>query len=1126
MHNSLIDVTRPGQAAGGAADDCPVDAALALYRWMRTARQVDAIERELIARGEAFFHVGGAGHEASAALAPFLTPHDYLHCHYRDKALLLARGVPLRQFFDGLLCNAASASAGRQMSAHLCAPALHVLSTVGPVGNNALQAVGVAQQVKALVTQPVVLCSLGDGSTQQGEVLEAIAEAVRSELPVLFLVHDNRYAISTRTAGHTFFSLPDGPADSFHGIVLDRVDGSRPAACHAAFRRIVERVRRSRAPAICILAVERLTDHTNADDEAVYRSAAERQRIGQDADPIVQLQRWLIARGVAAPALASLHDEIDAEVRAAAEMALDEPPPALLAATLEPVPPHLADPSLERRGSPDAARLTMAEALRDSLRARMQQDPRVTLYGQDIEDPKGDVFGVTRGLTCAFPDRVHNAPLSESTIVGTSIGRALAGGRPVACIQFADFLPLAFNQIASELATMAWRTQGGWRAPVIVMAPCGGYRAGLGPFHAQTCDSLLAHLPGIDVVVPSTATDAAAALNAAFASERPTAVLYPKALLHARSALAPADVAALQMPIGVARLVRAGDDLTLVGWGNTVALCEQAAETLAGAGVSAEVIDLRWLAPWDRAAVLRSAARTRRLLVVHEDNQRGGFGAEVVASVAEALGGGVSCRRVARPDVFIPCHFESQLAVLPSYRSVLEAAAAMLALDLRWSSLPAAQAGLCVVPVIGSSPTDQTVQLVQLAVAVGEPVLAGQTLASVEADKAVADIAAPVDGVVRQIHLQPGQVVAVGSALLSIAVTVAAPRRHQPVATPQALLAPWQRTTTGLVAAASQPLTVVLAGLGSCCGSERLDNEMLAPHLPALHSAGGIFERTGIVSRSVAAPDQDIVGMAAAAAHKALHEAGITAHDLSLLICSTSTPALIAPSTACQLLQRLAPDAELPAYDVLAACSGYLYALAQAWDFLQQQPQAQVLVVTTETMRRIVDIDDPQTSPIFGDAATATVLRGAGVAGGAARCLAALQRPVLGAQGDDGSALRVPLPGPGAWVQMDGKRVFGEAIRRMGGALAQACAQAGVAVGELDLVVPHQANGRIIDNLRTRLKLAPERVWNGIRDQGNTSSSSIPLALDTALRRLPSAQRIGLCTFGAGYTFGAALLTR
>ena len=306
------------------------------------------------------------------------------------------------------------------------------------------------------------------------------------------------------------------------------------------------------------------------------------------------------------------------------------------------------------------------------------------LYGQDIEDPKGDVFGITQGLTEAFAGRVSNSPLSESTIVGLSIGQALAGLRPVAFIQFADFLPLAFNQIISELGSMYWRTDGGWQCPVIIMAPCGGYRPGLGPFHAQTLESVMAHVPGVDVLMPAEAADAAGLLNAAFESGRPTIFLYPKSCLNDRSAMTSADVERQRVPLGKSRKLSQGNDLTIVTWGSTVRLCQRACACLSEVDISVELIDLRSISPWDQETVCESALRTGKVIVVHEDNLTCGFGAEVVATIAESASRQILCRRITRPDTYIPCNFANQLKVLPSMERLLECAAEMLDLEMTW----------------------------------------------------------------------------------------------------------------------------------------------------------------------------------------------------------------------------------------------------------------------------------------------------------------------------------------------------------------------------------------------------------------------------------------------------------
>jgi 2-oxoisovalerate dehydrogenase E1 component len=1106
------------------ASSLPVDAALQLYRWIRTARSIDELERELVARGEAFFHVSGAGHEATAVLAQMLTPEDYLHCHYRDKALLLARGISIIEFFNSLLCNGSSHSLGRQMSAHLSAPTMNVLSLAAPVGNNALQAVGIAHQIKTYNNQPIAVCCIGDGATQQGEVLEAIAESVRWQLPLMFLIEDNNYSISTTTKQRTFYSTPEGELNSFYALPIHRVDGTNVAECREKLGLLAKEVRTLRHPALCVMRVERLSAHTNADDESVYRDREELDRVRATADPLAKLRIVLIAEGASESEIDALDDMIDMEVRGAADAALDQSPPVANTDAKLPISTVLTDRKREYRGTEGGNLVTMGSAIREVLRSTMNADPRVTLYGQDIEDPKGDVFGVTRGLSTSFPDRVNNSPLSESTIIGTSIGRALAGGRPVAFLQFADFLPLAFNQLASELGSLAWRTNGGWRAPVIVMVACGGYRPGLGPFHAGSFESVIAHVPGIDVALPSTATDAAGILNAAFQSERPTVLFYPKALLNDPARATSSDVAQQFVPIGVGRIVCSGSDLTIVAWGNTVPLCEKVAATLLKGEVTAEVIDLRWLSPWDTEMVCASASKTGRLLVVHEDNITAGFGAEIIAAVNEAVPRRVECRRVARPDTYIPCHFPNQLEVLPSLQSILTTAAVMCDLDLTWEESPPPDVRRQILPVIGSSPADQAVEVVELNVKIGDTVVAGQIIATLEADKAAVELAAPIEGVVESIHLSVGDKACVDAPFITLRV---APRGQRQLMHGDRVIAHLKgRTGKSLMPnATARCCDVFLTAVRAVRGLARLPNTELANRMAFRGSEEGddIFDRTGIETRLVADQSQDAVTMATEAAAGVLSEVEMEPHELSLVICCTTTPLMISPSTACQVLHRLAPAVEVAAYDLQAACSGYLYALAGAWDYLQTFPDTTVLILTTETMRQIVDIHDPDTSPIFADAATATLLT---TENGRFPGLAVLRRPVLSARGEGGTSLRVPLPGPGAFVHMDGKKIFAEAVRRMPGMLAQACAQSRLTVDHLDLIVPHQANGRILEALRTRLKVPPHRLWNEIRLQGNTSSSSIPLALTTVLYREKAAKRIGLCAFGAGYTFGAAILDR
>lgn len=1103
--------------------DMDVRRQLTLYRTLFATRRLDGRERDLVNRGEAFFFVSGAGHEATAALAAHLTPDDWLHCHYRDKALLLARGVPPAAFLRTLLCKDTGSSRGRQMSPFLHDRQRRVLSLVTPVGNGAIQAVGVAAAIKNAPSRPLVYCGVGDGTTQQGEFYEAVAEAVRNQLPVLFVVQDNGWAISTRTAGRTFFDTPGGPRNDFLGLPIHRLDGRDVVAVDDAFGRLVAQIRNTRGPALAVMRVERLDSHTNADDQTRYRTVDDILHAAETGDPVRLFRQRLLSEGVAEETLLALEAEVEAELAAVEADCLQHRDPTPAFSAKKPVRVELTHPGHERRGVEGEGGLTLREALREVLRHRLASDPRVFLYGEDIEDPKGDVFGVTRGLSTEFPGRVVNSPLAEATIIGEAIGRAMAGQRPVAFLQFADFLPPAYNQIVSELATLHWRTDGDWSTPVIVMVACGGYRPGLGPFHAQTGEAIMAHTPGLDVVMPSTAADAAGLLNAAFETGRPTLFFYPKALLNdPRLAVSP-NVEEQFTPLGVARKVRAGRDITLVGWGNTARLCEKAAEALEHAGVEAEVLDLRSLSPWDERQVIASAEKTARLLVVHEDNHTCGFGAEVLATVAEKARVPVAMRRVTRPDTHVPCNFANQLETLPSLKRVVETAADMLDLHVDWQTPPQPQAGSLLVEAIGSGPSDETVQVLEFYVQPGETVVAGQPLASLEASKSVFDLAAPAPGVVERIEVQEGETVPVGATLCVLRTENVSRRRPVTQEQPGAPIFT-KRPSTGRVVlprSGQRPrrFDVGLSRPATVTGSRLVTNAELIPAASSM-TVDDIVRRTGIERRFWAAEGEDPVTLGAAACREVLEREGLILADLDLVICSTTSPTSITPSMACRICNALSDGAGrtlVPAFDLSAACSGYLYALQSAYDFLQSTPSGRVLVITSEVLSPLLDREDFDTAILFGDAASATIVYGEDHF---ERAAARLHRPELSANGEDGRTLSVPLQNAG-FIQMRGRRVFTEAVRAMISSLRRVCRHAEWNVDDLRWVAPHQANGRILEAIAGRIA-AP--VYSNIQRFGNTSSSSIPLCLDELLPQLSTGDRLGLCAFGGGFTFGAGLI--
>ncbi|MFK7790632.1 MAG: beta-ketoacyl-ACP synthase 3 [Phycisphaeraceae bacterium] len=1138
------DLASPSaDAAPAVATPAPAALVDALYRPMRTAQVVDRIEQELASAGEAFFHIAGLGHEASAAVNLFLGKSDWLHPHYRSKALMIARGIEPKAWFDSVLTNADNYSAGRQMCCFMADRELNLPSTVIPVGNNAMQAVGIAMQVKEHPDKPIVLCGLGDGTTQQGEVMEAMAEAARSNLPVLFWIEDNGVAISTSTNGQTFYNFPASKDQPFWGMAINHFDGRNILPELGRIGSLVDEVRQSRGPRIGVMRVDRLCSHSNADDQRIYRSAEMIAELDESSNAVVNLRKALIDAGVEEAKLDEADEAIEKHCREAVELSRRVGDPEPCATASRPLPAEVRPGAEEYLGDTEAiaadpsASITMIDAMRRVLSSKLQTDDRVTLFGQDIEDPKGDVFGVTKGLSTAYPGRVVNAPLSESTIIGSSIGRAMAGGRPVGFIQFADFLPTGIGQLMSELGSIYWRTNGQFECPVILMITCGAYRPGLGPFHSQTLEATLAHIPGVDVMMPSSASDAAAMLNAAFKSNRPTVFLYPKVCLNDRAPwkVTSPDVEKHLTPVGTARTLHEGNDLTLVTWASTVTIGMGVAEMLSTRDVGVDLIDLRCINPWDKDKIVASVKKTGKLLVVHEDNLTGGFGGEIIAGVVEELGQGVIAKRIARADTWVPCNYTNQLAVLPSYRKTLTTACEMLDLDIDWPVPVIAGAdddSIQIVEAQGSSPADQEVMVSVWNVAVGDEVKTGQIIADMEADKATFEFGSPCDGVVAEILIETDEKVPVGTPVIKIK-TAATTGEAKVVKrqTREDLGHPVISKRAGVASTASTPTSenvrVYLSPIHIAEGRDRLSNSVLVQRFPE-YSAEDIVKRTGIESRPILARDQSALSIGVEAARAALEAEGLTLDDLTGIVCHTTTPPLNTPSMACMILRELDPEAkhELMVYDVNAACSGWLYALDTAYHSIRSQPHKAVLVVTTEALSRVVDPQDFGTVILFGDAATATIVRGCTsdkpLANGSGLSMV-LERPVLSGKADAGDILTVGFQGQGH-IHMDGKRVFTEAVRAMTKMVKQAFDESRLPLEEVDWLVPHQANRRIFESVRARLKVPEEKVIDLIAEHGNTSSSSIPLSIAKSAHKFKKGDTIGLCAFGGGFTFGAAVM--
>jgi 2-oxoisovalerate dehydrogenase E1 component len=638
-----------------------------LLRTMMLSREGDRREGILMRQGKGWFQVPGMGHEALAAIAYHLRPDDYLFPTYRDRALMLARGMTTREIALDFMARAGSSSDGRNMPAHYSSRALNVFSVATPTGAQCLPAVGAAWGVKLAGDDRVVVCTIGDAATRQGEFYEAVCHAIQESLPIVFVVEDNQYGISTPTRHMLPMRL-----QVFNERWVVFVNGRRADEVYEKSGEAIRKARTGGGPTILWCEIDRLSSHTSADDHRVYRPAEEIEAMFE-RDPIRLLAEQLIAEGALTQAQyeqmqADITREVDAIYQEVERVPLPDPAHVLEHLYGEP-PAHYQPLPLAVESEPT----TMVAAFNRTFHAAMETFDTIVVFGEDIEDPKGGVFGFTKGLSSKYPERVRNSPLAEATIVGTAVGLAAMGYRPVFEIQFIDFITPGFHQLVSQIATLRWRSKGEWRCPLVIYSPYGAYLPAGGMWHSQSNDGWWAHTPGIRVAIPSTPEDIAGLFWAAIQDDDPTLLLIPKHIFRVRMPVQ----AYRAIPFGKAAIRREGTDVTVVAWGNTLELAFQAAEQFAQQGVSLEIIDPRTLVPFDWETVEQSLAKTGRLVVIHEDNRTCGFGQAIITemtSVPERFNLLLSPPQlVARYDVHIPFCPELEYAVLPDLARVMRA---------------------------------------------------------------------------------------------------------------------------------------------------------------------------------------------------------------------------------------------------------------------------------------------------------------------------------------------------------------------------------------------------------------------------------------------------------------------
>ena len=576
------------------------------------------------------FQLGAMGHEMIGTVCAhhLESGKDWSCPYYRDQPFALGIGCDVTELFGVFMGRATkNHGSGRMMPYHYSHKELRILCQSSVVGSQLLHAVGRAWAIKNLGKDEVVYVSFGDGATSQGDFHESLNFASIHKLPVIFVVQNNGLAISVQpheqSAGGTMIDVARG----YEGLEVHDVDGTDQEALSKAMESAVKRGRGQEGPSLIMAHVPRLGSHSNSDDPRKYGLTIDWER-----DPIKRLEKEM---GLSQEEIEEYHKKAKTKVEAAAVEAEKIPFPEEGSGRQRVFAPFEPNESYE---DASGEKITFLDAINHAIDEEMSRDPYVVTFGQDIAHGKGGVFGATRGLTEKHGERrCFNTPLAESTIVGVAIGMSLDGiHKPVAEIQFADYLWTGINQLFNEAASIFYRSNGEFEVPIVLRMPCGGYIQG-GPYHSQSIEGFIAHCPGIKVVMPSNAADAKALMKTAIRDPNPVVFLEHKALYRQQKFAARAEPSKdYLLPFGQANIVREGADLTIVAWGMMVMVANEIAEKLAFEKISIEVIDLRTLVPLDTETVLTSLKKTGKLLVVQEAPGSGGFGAEVIARLAEA----------------------------------------------------------------------------------------------------------------------------------------------------------------------------------------------------------------------------------------------------------------------------------------------------------------------------------------------------------------------------------------------------------------------------------------------------------------------------------------------------------
>ncbi len=689
LHNEIVKKAgnnngRNGKSQKDSAEGLPKEKVILALRNMLLSRSVDEKAMNLLRQGKTFFHIAGAGHEAiQTAVAMHLDSKiDWLFPYYRDLAVVFFDSVTPKDFFlQSFAKEADPSSGGRQLPSHWGNPNKNLPAQSSPTGTQFLNAVGTALAMKKTGKDGVAFVSSGEGTTSQGEFHEAVNWASREKLPVLFLVENNKYAISVRVdhqSGGKDNSISE-MMSGFANLYNIKIDGTDFYESYDSVHKAMEYIRSGNGPALIEAEVVRLLSHSSSDDQKKYRDEKELEEEKKNC-PIEKFSKQLIDKNILKKdEYQKLKKEIIDEVNKAADEALEysEPKP-------ETADKFILDESDLKKSlnyessEPSGNKIVMVDAINHALHEELARNDKIYVFGEDVADKKGGVFTATKGLSAKFgEDRVFNSPLAEASIMGVAVGMAITGLKPVVEVQFGDYIWPGFMQFKSEVSTLRYRSNNRWTAPIVTRVAVGGYIHG-GLYHSQNIESIFAHVPGLLIAYPSNAADAKGLLKTACRIDDPVLFCEHKGLYRQSFAVSPEPDANYLVPFGKAKVVREGSDLTIVTYGVPVWDSVQVAKRLDEEGYSIEIIDIRTIIPLDEETIFNSVKKTNKVIVIHEDTYTAGFGAEIAARVGDNcfqyLDGPI--KRLAAKDSHIPYSQILENAILPNkekiYRGIKE----------------------------------------------------------------------------------------------------------------------------------------------------------------------------------------------------------------------------------------------------------------------------------------------------------------------------------------------------------------------------------------------------------------------------------------------------------------------